>query len=752
MMVITAPAGYRVISAKEAEKRFAVSRDVGYPYREFADEQEIRLYEGGLHVAGTFTGEPGVDWQPYNTIVDGDLTVDDVFDWCDWGSGNFVLVTGDLRARHVSLDGCPTVVVRGDLLVSGGVQARRGDDGGFLKVRGRTAAGIIISTLYFNLRFDHQPEALLVADPYRTNCPVDLADDDLADAARPELLDDDGRPDEDRIEQALRDGRPILRADVQPSHLAALAELDALLPRAAEVSELDLADRKLREFPEQVFAFGNLRKLSLSGNDLIRRIPKRIAALGALEELDLSGLRLRRLPRAIGRLANLDTLNISGNRFRALPDELGDLTRLRVLHAEDLRCPVPASLGRLTELAEVNLAGLRPPKSARKAGKGVGAPFPVAVTTLPRLRTLDLSRSVLDEVPAALLRVTTIEELRLDGALGRVERLPELAKLPRLRVLRMDGGSGSTGGYPPHHLLDAVWSIGSLTELGIDRWGAQAGARPPLTRLPDEAFAGMPGLRVLDLSCNELTELPESFYRLPRLESVDLRHTRLDSVTLDRLGAVFPRVRMDLRHVPTRQDVADPVWRAVHERVRAGAAELTGDRERAVATFEEALRLCTPGARYSDHDRLYALYGLVDALSRLVHGAAEEARTAIVDKLIGYAEQALALLPDSIWHFTDEGAFQEEVQRRVGNSLAWHLMERGETGRALSIVEQALTFADGVEYDFVRDTQVRILLAAGRRDEAYRVVDRVLTRAPDFADFADLRADPDFQRWRGGHR
>ncbi|QNE76605.1 hypothetical protein F0344_20005 [Streptomyces finlayi] len=83
MTTVHAPPGYRVITVEEAEQRFRVSADVGYPYADFAGEQEIRrsgdqeirLYEGGLHVTGHLEPEGDSDWVPYNTIVNGDLTV-----------------------------------------------------------------------------------------------------------------------------------------------------------------------------------------------------------------------------------------------------------------------------------------------------------------------------------------------------------------------------------------------------------------------------------------------------------------------------------------------------------------------------------------------------------------------------------------------------------------------------------------------------------------------------------------------------
>ncbi|GIJ67256.1 leucine-rich repeat domain-containing protein [Virgisporangium ochraceum] len=702
-MTVEFPPGYSVISAAEAEERFAVSADIWYPYTDFADEQEIRLYEGGLHVPGGVMSHPHTDWSPYNVIVDGDLVTDGDVDLYEDGSGHFLVVTGDLRARSVVMAGCPNVVVRGDLTATGGVLGRRGDDGGLLVVAGHTRAPVVLNLLYFNMEFGRPPEAVVCGDPDRMGGQVDFEDDeDLAAAAWPYVVGADGTLDDERVAAALTGGRPVLRPGALPPHLAAEAELDALLERADEVTELDLSERRLRAFPEKVLRFPNLRRLSLAGNDGLGKVPKAIATLTALEVLDLSDTGLRKLPKAIGALSRLRALDISDNRFRRLPDTLGDLAELRELRI-------------------------------RRLSTG----FPRAVTRLPRLRVLDLSLSVLDELPDDLLQLSTLEELYLDGALGGVERLPDLAKLPRLRVLRMDGRSGNGGRYPSRDLLAGIWDITTLEDLGIDRWGKEKG-RPALV-LPADAFVRMPGLKRIDLSFNPLTSLPEPFYRLTDLEFVDLRYTELDGATLDRIAATFPRVRMDLRHVEARSDVDDPTWRRVNDLVKTGAtAAAEGRYEDSVATLERAVDLCRPGARYSDYDHLYARYSIVDSLGRLGEG----------DRLIAHAEAALAEVPAAIWHFTDLGAFQEEVLRRCGNALAWHLMERGDLDRALSTVEHALTVAPSGEHDYIRDTKVRILLRQGRDHDAYVVVDQVLARDPLFGDFADLRESPEFLRWR----
>jgi hypothetical protein len=707
------PPGYRVITAEEAEERFAVSAEIWYPYQEFTDEQEIRLFEGGLNAPDGLQPYPGEDWSPYNVIVDGDLVTDSEVALFDDSGGHFLLVTGDLRARSLSMVGCPNVVVRGDLTVTAGVIGRRGEDGGLLVVKGRTRAPLVMNVLYFNMEFGHPPEAVVCGDRYRMDCPVDFENDDaLVAAVRPEFVGADGMIDDGLVDEALAEGRPVLRPGALPPHLATEAELDALLANADDVTELDLSGRRLRAFPEKVLRFPNLRRLLLADNEGIGDVPDAIGTLTALEELDLDDTGLTRLPETIGALQRLRVLDISDNRFTELPDALGDLAELRVLRAHRL-----------------------------------ATGFPTMVTRLPELRSLDLGLAVLDELPDDLLQLSTLEELRLNGALGHVERLPDLAKLPRLRLLWVSGRSGNDGRYPKRELVAGIWDITTLEDLDLDRWDEYED-RPGLV-LPADAFARMPPLKRVDLSFNGFTTLPEPFYRLENLEFADLRYTKLTGETLDRIAATFPRVRMDLRDIDARSDVDDPGFQRIHAMVQDGAQQAAhGDYEESVETLRVALDLCTSGARYSEYDRLYALYSIVDSLGRLAVGATGDRRTELSDRLIGYAETALAQVPDHVWHFTDLGAFQEEVVRRCGNALAWHLMERGDLDEALSIVERSVAVAGSGDHDYIRDTKVRILLKAGREHDAFVIVDQVLARAPGFGDFADLKDAPEYLRWK----
>ncbi|MFF3788073.1 hypothetical protein [Streptomyces sp. NPDC001933] len=204
---------HRILDTEQAERMFAVSADVGYPYRDFAREQEIRLYPTGLTVDGDLVSRPPViDWNPCNMIVAGDLTVDGDLSMSSYGGGCFLLVTGDLRARNIFVAGEPNVVVRGDLTVSNGVFGQ--DNYGILVVCGRTTARIVINTSGFNMVFAEDPQAFVMGHPNRQNVASDIDDElELEDVLATDLL-DHGVANVPAIRAALVAGRSILRPGI----------------------------------------------------------------------------------------------------------------------------------------------------------------------------------------------------------------------------------------------------------------------------------------------------------------------------------------------------------------------------------------------------------------------------------------------------------------------------------------------------------------------------------------------------------
>jgi hypothetical protein len=143
---------YRVIDVDEAEA-YEIGEVIWYPFEEFADDQEIHLYEGDLHIDGDFSSDHTVEWNPYNVIVDGDLDVTGSIDWADHGDGNFLVVTGNVFAGSLLLDGTCNLWIQGDLRVDNLILGANGDEEGMLIVDGDTAAPTIIDTAFFHMEF-----------------------------------------------------------------------------------------------------------------------------------------------------------------------------------------------------------------------------------------------------------------------------------------------------------------------------------------------------------------------------------------------------------------------------------------------------------------------------------------------------------------------------------------------------------------------------------------------------------------------
>lgn len=744
--------GFQLISAQEAEERFSIADHIWYPYEEFEDEQEIRLYSGDVVIDGDFTTDPNEDWNPFNVIVDGNLTIRGNLEWSDFDSGNFLWVTGDLHATAVRACGCPSIRIGGDLVADHGIFAYYGDDGGVLTVEGALRSPCLISVYYFNLELSGPVETLLLADPHRTNVSVDFEDGEAGRVLIPAAF-SEGEFDLGAIWDLISNGKNPFLQGIKPDRILAKEAIVALLDDADSVEELDLSDKKLSEFPEELFAFPSLKILHL-GNNNISDLPADIDRLSGLEVLSLRGNPIKELPARLTKMG-LRVLDLSNTEVVELPQAFGDLQTLEELTLE--RCPasLPPSFRALSNLERLDLSSRR----------GDMQPIPEEIFSVTSLRHLSLAFSSWTEIPDELLQLRALEELDLYSALGGITELPDLSALPALRVLRLPGNRQCSRPYPPHDVMQIALGCSELEELSLDRWGERESTldgesmvvRTDVTLEPD-AFSRVTKLRTIDLSFNGLESLPESFFALQHLEEVDLSHNRLDRPTMDRIAETFPQVRFDLRSNRREEDIDDPHLKAVKARTKEGSAALgSGNYKEAVAIFEDVLSMCTPGKVYTDYDELYATYGIVYALGHWIVGLTGEERARRVEEAIKWSRRALSLVPDlsMIWHFTDEGAFHREVTRVAGNALAWYLHEDpttdAELEEACAIAARAAACIDGQAHWFIYDTQVRALLKSGREEEAYPIVARILHQEPSFGDFQDLKDEEGYLAWKKAH-
>ncbi|XP_076004441.1 leucine-rich repeat and calponin homology domain-containing protein 4 isoform X2 [Genypterus blacodes] len=212
-----------------------------------------------------------------------------------------------------------------------------------------------------------------------------------------------------------------------PATVAASRSVEKALEEAAASGALNLANRKLKEFPrsatnydlsdithadlsknrlcelpEELCHFISLETLSLYHNGM-RSMTSSLGNLQALTYLNLSRNLLSGLPPAVFQLPLLRVLIVSNNKLSALPASIHTLTQLRQLDVScnELQC-LPAELGQLESLRDLNLR------------RNQLTTLPGEISELPLVR-LDVSCNRISHVPLCYRYLRHLQSITLDS-------------------------------------------------------------------------------------------------------------------------------------------------------------------------------------------------------------------------------------------------------------------------------------------------------------------------------------------------
>jgi Leucine-rich repeat (LRR) protein len=246
---------------------------------------------------------------------------------------------------------------------------------------------------------------------------------------------------------------------------------------AADIQTLSLAGQRLATLPAALAGLSNLRELELSRNPQLAQLPSWIGRLKNLRKLIVTDAGLNSLPAELGQLTQLEQLNLVGN---------GKLTS------------IPAEIGQLRSLQELNLGGCR-----------ITA-LPSAIGRLSQLRSLNVSSTSLRQLP------------------------PELAQLSGLRTLDLSSAPALDFGRS----LPLVFRLSGLQNLNLS--GSDLAQPELLAGLPN-----LPNLMSLDLSFNNLKSLPPDLAQLKNLKTLSLKENPIDPTTLAQIRAWLPGCRVD---------------------------------------------------------------------------------------------------------------------------------------------------------------------------------------------------------------
>ncbi|KAM9335469.1 leucine-rich repeat and calponin homology domain-containing protein 4 isoform 2-T2 [Symphorus nematophorus] len=196
-----------------------------------------------------------------------------------------------------------------------------------------------------------------------------------------------------------------------PATVAASRSVEKALEEAAASGALNLANRKLKEFPRSArnYDLSDITHADLSKNRLCE-LPEEICQFISLETLSLYHNGMRSLSSSLGNLQALTYLNLSRNLLSSLPPSVFQLPLLRVLIVSNNKlCSLPASIYSLTHLRQLDV-------SCNELQC-----LPAELGQLECLRDLNLRRNQLTTLPE---EISELPLVRLDVSCNRISHVP----------------------------------------------------------------------------------------------------------------------------------------------------------------------------------------------------------------------------------------------------------------------------------------------------------------------------------------
>ncbi|XP_071456280.1 leucine-rich repeat-containing G-protein coupled receptor 6 isoform X2 [Marmota flaviventris] len=290
------------------------------------------------------------------------------------------------------------------------------------------------------------------------------------------------------------------------------------------LEELRLSGNRLSHIPGQAFSgLYSLKILRLDAN-LISLVPERsFEGLSSLRHLWLDDNALTEIPvRALNNLPALQAMTLALNRISHIPDyAFQNLTSLVVLHLHN---------NRIQHLGTHSFEGLRNLETLDLNYNELQE-FPVAIRTLGRLQELGFHNNNIKAIPEkAFMGNPLLQTIHFyDNPIQFVGR-SAFQYLPKLHTLSLNGATDIQE-FPD------LKGTSSLEVLTLTRAGIRL--------LPPEMCQQLPRLRVLELSHNQIEELP-SLRRCEKLEEIGLQHNRIWEIGADTFSQLSSLQALDL--------------------------------------------------------------------------------------------------------------------------------------------------------------------------------------------------------------
>ncbi|KAM9148482.1 leucine-rich repeat-containing G-protein coupled receptor 6 [Pangshura tecta] len=335
---------------------------------------------------------------------------------------------------------------------------------------------------------------------------------------------------------------------------------------------LDLSMNNISELQPSMFHHLRfLEELRLSGNQLSQIPGEAFSGLYSLKILMLQNNQLSRIPaEALRDLPNLQSLRLDANLISVVPmKSFEGLPSLRHLWLDDnalTEIPVQALnnlpalqamtlalnlIWHIPDYAFQNLSSLVVLHLHNNQIQSLGIN---SFEGLHSLETLDLNYNKLLEFPVAIRTLGRLQELGFHN--NNIKAIPEKAFVgnPLLQTIHFYDnpiqfvGQSAFQFLPKLHTLslNGATDIREFPDLkGTTSLEILTLTRAGIRLLPRGMCQQLPSLRVLELSHNQIEELP-SFHRCQQLEEIGLQHNRIHEIRADTFGQLTALRSIDL--------------------------------------------------------------------------------------------------------------------------------------------------------------------------------------------------------------
>ncbi|KAA8584872.1 hypothetical protein FQN60_003566 [Etheostoma spectabile] len=254
-----------------------------------------------------------------------------------------------------------------------------------------------------------------------------------------------------------------------------------------------------------------IRGVDLSGNDFKGGyFPEHVKCMSSLRWLKLNRTGLCYLPEELASLQKLEHLSVSHNSLTTLHGELSSLPNLRavVARANNLKnSGVPDDIFQLDDLSVLDL-------SFNQLSE-----IPRDLENSRNMLVLNLSHNSIDSIPNQLF-INLTDLLYLDLSDNKLDSLPpQMRRLVHLQTLTLNNNPLM------HAQLRQLPAMVALQTLHLRNTQRTQSNMPT-------SLEGLTHLADVDLSCNDLTRVPECLYSLGSLKRLNLSSNQISELSL----------------------------------------------------------------------------------------------------------------------------------------------------------------------------------------------------------------------------